>query len=216
MAEHPCASREAFAPGGIPFDLAFLFRGGGLPEGEVHGVALFGIGLHASTLLDPIHVSFAGELAVIRELRRVEIEPVFGDEVGEPFLFQRHSEVHHLPDIFGGRAEHFRLHTVQRLEIFKESLRIYFNHVPGAFSLAAGAGLHLVLAGIGVGGEVPHVGDVHHALDPVAQEFHRAHQAVLGYIGAHVPYMGVKVDCGAAGVDPGLAFFIGLKALSAW
>ena len=59
---------------------------------------------------------------------------------------------------------------------------------------------HLVLAGVGVAGEVPHVGDVHHALDVVAEEAQILLQHVLHDIAAQVPDVREVVHGGAAGV----------------
>ena len=66
--------------------------------------------------------------------------------------------------------------------------------------LPLGALEHLVLAGVGVGGQVSHVGDVHDAGDVIARVAEQLLQHVLHDIAAQVADVGKVVHCGAAGV----------------
>ncbi len=66
--------------------------------------------------------------------------------------------------------------------------------------LAAGALEHLVLAGVGIGGQVPDVRNVHDALDVVAAVAEILLQHVLHDIAAQVADVGKVVDRRAAGV----------------
>ena len=66
--------------------------------------------------------------------------------------------------------------------------------------LALGTLEHFVLAGVGVGGQMPDVRDVHDALDVVAQIAQALFQHVLHDIAAQIADVGIVVDRRAAGI----------------
>ena len=79
--------------------------------------------------------------------------------------------------------------------------------------LPLGALEHLVLAGVRVGGQVAHVGDVHHPVHLVARVAQVLLQHVLHDVAAQVADVGEVVHRGAAGVHLHLAGGVGHKFL---
>ena len=73
--------------------------------------------------------------------------------------------------------------------------------------------LHLVLAGIGVVGQVADIGDVDDVGEPVSLEAERAAQHIGKHIGAHVADVWIVIDRRPAGIDARLAFVDGHERL---
>ena len=191
-------AREPDAPGAVPLHLPLLARRAELPQGEVGYAALL---RHVDPRagLEPFHVQ-AGEITVIGLFRGVEVDTVRGP-VGEPLLF----DTLDLPDLFGdmvgGPAPRVRLQDVQPTHVIFEDAGVVLGDLPGRLAGAPRTLLHLVLARIRVGGQVPHVGDVHHVTDLVSVERKRPAQQVAEHVRAHVADVGEIVDRGTAGVE---------------
>ena len=105
-----------------------------------------------------------------------------------------------LADAVGGGLYHVRALDVQLLAVVKEGVGVEFGDVHDGLVLPAGPGEHFVLPGVRVGGQVAHVGDVHHPVHLIALIAQEFLQHVLGDVGAQVADVGVAVDGGAAGV----------------
>ncbi len=89
---------------------------------------------------------------------------------------------------------------VQLAAVLKEGVGVELGDLHDGLVLPLGALEHLVLAGVRVGAQVAHVGDVHdpvHVIAAVAQELL---QHVLHDVGAQVADVGEVVHRGAAGV----------------
>jgi hypothetical protein len=74
----------------------------------------------------------------------------------------------------GGGLHHVRPLDVQLAAVVEEGVGVVLGDLKDGFVLAAGALEHLVLAGVGVAGQMSHVGDVHdplHVVALIAQNF---------------------------------------------
>ena len=193
-------ARGAFAPGRVPFHLTFFARRGSAPNREVRCVTLaFDI---ADAAFDWAR-GVAGEAAVIRDGRRIEIEAgrqriamLFGDAL---------TKLDHLLDMFGGDGPASWLVNVQGVDVALESLRVVRGDVPDAPAFACGRGFHLVIPGIGIRGQVANIGNVDDVRHLQPRHAKRAGQRVGEDISAQVSEMGVVIDRWAAGIDAGMA-----------
>ena len=102
---------------------------------------------------------------------------------------------------------------VQLLAVGEEGVGVEFGDLQHTLVLPLGALEHLVLAGVGIGGQVAHVGDVHHPLYVVAGIAQQLLQRVLHDIAAQVADVGEVVHRGAAGVHGHPARLVGDKLL---
>ena len=89
---------------------------------------------------------------------------------------------------------------VQLAAVVKEGVGVELGDLHDGLVLPLGALEHLVLAGVGVGGQVAHVGDVHDPVHVIAVLAQELLQHVLHDIGAQVADVGEVVHRGAAGV----------------
>ena len=121
-------------------------------------------------------------------------------QVGTPFFQQGLNHVDIFVNAVGGRLHHIGALDVQLPAVFKERVGVIPGNFQHSLILALGALDHLVFAGIGVTGQMPHVRDVHHALDIVAQIPQALFQHILHDIGAQVADMGIVIHGGATGV----------------
>ena len=119
-----------------------------------------------------------------------------------------------LLDAVGSGLHHVGSLDVQLGAVGKESVGIELGDVHDGLILALGTLEHLILALVGIGGEMAHVGDVHNAMDIVAGVAHILLQHVLHEVGAEVTDMGKVVHGRAAGIQlhmtggMGLEFFL--------
>ena len=143
------------------------------------------------------------QLAVIRELLRVEIQSVRG-LINETLGLQTLDQGDLLRDVIRGSAQDIGGQDVQVPAVGQERLGIEFRDLPRGLALARGPDLHLILALVALAGEVSHVGDVHHAARSIAEELQGSHQDVLEHIGAVVADVLVVVDRRPAGVEADL------------
>lgn len=74
-----------------------------------------------------------------------------------------------------------------------ECVGVELRDVPNGLAFAGGALFHLVVAGVGVAGEVAHVGDVHDVVHLVAVVLQRTDQEVFENVGAEVADVGEMV-----------------------
>ena len=190
----------AHTPGGVPLEGLVLKLALGEPEDEVISVALVGVLLHA---LPDTH----GQVLLI-----VVVEDVVPLQLGGVKVHVAHGKirvprVHQLlddPDIVADQARgglnHVRSFDVQLPAVLKEGVGVELRNIHDGLVLPLGALEHLVLAGIGVAGEVPHIGDVHDAVHVVPGEAEVLLQHVLHDIAPEVPDVGEVVHRRAAGI----------------
>jgi len=194
-----CQPGKPFPPGAVPLHLPFRVRWRELPQREIGGVALLG---HVDPLacLKPRLVE-TREITVIRLLAGVEVDAV-RSSVRVALLLEIGDELDLLADVVGGARQLGRRLDVERPHVLEKGLRVEARDLPGAFAGAAGALLHLVLAFVGVGDEMPDVGDVHHVQHAIPVPLEHALEHVLEQEGAEVADVLVVVDRRTAGVHP--------------
>ena len=112
----------------------------------------------------------------------------------------------------GGAAEDRRVLDVERAHILEERAGIELRDFPRGLAGAPRTLFHLVLAGVGVGSEMAHVGDVHDVRNLVAVPFQHSPEQIFEQEGAEVPDVLVVVDGRPAGVEADRA---GLERLEA-
>ena len=190
----------ADAPGRIPFQRLVLKLGFGEPEHKVVLVALvsvlFDALAHADVQILGVEVV---EDIVALELGGVEVHVAAG-KIGVAGVHQLGDDLDILVDAVGGGLDHIGGLDVELGAVVEEGVGVELGDLQHGLVLAAGALEHLVLALVGVGGQMAHVGDVHDALDVVAQEAQVLLQHVLHDVRAQVADMGIVVDRGATGV----------------
>ena len=197
-------ARKTHPPRAGPLHLALLIGGRKLPQRKVGGVAFAFGHFHASAGLEARYVQ-PGELAVVGELRRVEVYPVAGDLVGVSLFGKRADQIDLFGDVVGRAAPNSRLENVQASHVVAKRVPMCLGKLPDVLALAPGADDHFVLALVGVAGEVADIRDVHNVADVVAGPQQHALEDVLEDIRAEVADVGVVVDGRSAGVEADLA-----------
>jgi len=112
------------------------------------------------------------------------------------------------------------LHDVGRLDaqvgaVGKKSLRIKPGDLHDGLVFPPGSGEHLILARVGVTGQVAHVRDVHDAPDVVPGETEELLQHILHDVAAQVANMGIMIDGRPTRIEPDRTFLMGDKRVHA-
>jgi hypothetical protein len=169
---------------------------------KVGGIALFA-DVDALAGLLALEVE-SREVAVVRLLRRVEVDAV-GRPIAVAVLLDVGDEGDLLRDVVGRPAQHRGILDVERLHVGNERRRYRAARSPRPTCRSAGALLHLVFAGVGIGGEMADIGDVHHMANAVAVPLESALQQVLEQERPVVADVLIVVDRRAAGVEADFA-----------
>ena len=191
-------ARRAAAPRRIPFHLAGFARRRGAPDRKIGGVAL------AFHTLDPSFALIgtgARQPAVVGHRTHIEIQPAI--QPVAVLRLDRLPPCDHCIDIVG-RARMLRLANVEPRQIGLEHRLIMPRDVPGRFAFTAGRLLHLVVARIGVTGQVADIGDVDDVAELVALEAQHPPQRIGEHISAHVADVLVIIDRRPARIDASL------------
>ncbi|CAN3988330.1 16S rRNA (cytidine(1402)-2'-O)-methyltransferase, partial [Dysosmobacter welbionis] len=146
------------------------------------------------------------------QLGGVEVHVAAG-EVGIAGIHQLGDDLDILVDAAGGGLDHIRRLDIQPAAVLKEGIGVELGDLHDRLVLPLGALEHLVLALIGIGGQVAHVGDIHHPVDIIASPAEELLQHVLHDITAQVADVGEVIHCGAAGVHLHAAGGVGLELL---
>ena len=192
-------ARRAPAPGAVPFHLPRLAGRRRAPDREINRVAL------AGHRVDPAFARIgvrARQPPIVGDGCGIEIKPAV-ELIAVPGL-DRFRPVDHRLDIVGGAGMR-GLANVQPRQIGFEVRLIEFGNVPGRFALCRGHSLHLVLARIGVAGQMADIGDVDDMGELVTLASEDAPQRVGKDIGAHIADMLIIIDRRAAAIDARLA-----------
>ena len=203
----------AHAPGGVPLEGLILELGLGEPQHKVVLVALVGVLLHAlADAHGQILLVVVVEHIILLQLGGVEVDVAAG-EVGVALVHEGGDDLDIVTDHAGSGLHHVGVLDVQLLAVGKEGIGIKLGDLHHGLVLPLGPLEHLVLAGVGVGGQVSHVGDVHDAGDVIARIAEQLLQHVLHDIAAQIADVSKVVHCGAAGVHGHLARLMGDKLL---
>ena len=204
----------AQSPRGFPLQRLILKLALGEPEDKVVFVALVAVLVdvvtHADLQFVLIHVA---ENIVVVELTGIEID-IAARKVGIALIDQGLYHLDELGDAVGGGLDDVGLFDVELFGVGEERVGVELRDIHDALVLTLSAREHFILAGVRVGAEVSHVGDIHHAqyvISRVAQVFF---EHILHDVGAQVADMGVVVDGGTAGVHLHLALFMRDEFLS--
>ena len=190
----------AHAPGGVPFQCLILKLGFGEPEHKVVLAALVGVLFHAlADAYGQILLVEVVEHIVFLQLGGVKVHVAAG-KIGVAGVHQPGDNLNVIVNAVGGRLHHIRGADVQLFAVVEKGVGVELGDLHHGLVLPLCALEHLVLALVRVGGQVAHVGDVHHALEIIAGIAQIAVQNVLHNVGAQVADMGKVVHRGAAGV----------------
>jgi len=193
-------ARISDAPGGIPLERLILELGLREPEDEVVLVLLVLILLHALAHADgEVFLVVVVEDIVARELARVEVHIAAGD-IGIAGVEQLRDDLDIIVDQARCGLDDVGALDVELLAVGEERVGVELGDLHDGLVLAAGALEHLVLALIGIRGQMADVGDVHDALDRIPGVTQILFQHILHDIAAEVADMGKMIDRGAAGV----------------
>ena len=190
----------ANAPGGIPFQrLVFKLRLG-KPEDKVILIALIGILFHTFPYAgSQIFLIMVIEDIVLIQGRGIKIH-IAAYEIGFAGVQKLLNHLDIAVDTVGGRLHHIGALDIQLVAIGKESIGIKARDVHNGLIFPLGSLDHFILAGIGIGCQMAHVGDVHNTLDIIAGIAKGLLQHVLHDIGPQVADMGIVVHRRTAGV----------------
>ena len=189
----------AAAPRRIPFHLAGFARRSSAPDREVGRVAF------AVDALDPALALVgrgARQLPVIGHRGDIEIQPA-RKHVAVPGLDPPGPRDH--PCNVVGRARMLWLSNVEPGEVVLEHLLVISRNVPRRLALRARCFLQLVVARVGVAGEVADIGDVDDVGELVALVAQRPAQRIGEDIRPHVADVLVVVDRRPARINRRLA-----------
>jgi len=203
-AQHLAAHHRTFkmptgrtlAPRAVPFHLARLYGRSLAPDREVGGVAL------ALDALDPalsVLGHGAGQAPVIGHGGHIEIEPAV--ELVAMLVRDASRKFDHLRDVIGRHRPLRWLADIQRLHVRPIGLLVMFGDVPDRLRLLRRHLFHLVLARVGIVGQVAHVRDVDDVGECIPLPAQRPPQHIGEHIGAHIADMRVVIDRRPAGID---------------
>ena len=71
-------------------------------------------------------------------------------------------------DVVGRLAPDVGFQDIQGAQVGLERLGIHFGNLPDSFASARRASLHLVFAGVAIGNQMAHIGDIHDMIDLIA------------------------------------------------
>ena len=193
-------ARIAHAPRRIPLERLILEFRLGEPEHEVVLVALVLVLFDALAHADgQILLAEIVEHEILFQLRGVEID-VAARLIGIAGVQQLCNDADVVVDAVRRRLNHVGALDVEFLAVGEERVGIEFRDLHDRLVLAARALEHLVLALVRVGGQMAHVGDVHHALDVIARIAQVFFQNILHDVAAQIADVREVIHSGAAGV----------------
>ena len=149
---------------------------------------------------------------VALELARIEVH-IAASDIGIAGVEQLRDDLDIIVDQARCGLDDVGALDVELLAVGEERVGIELGDLHDGLVLALGALEHLVLALIGIRGQVSHVGDVHDAVYVVARVAQVFLQHVLHDIGAQVTDVGEVVHRGTAGVHLHMAGGVGLELL---
>ena len=203
----------AHPPRGVPLELLILEFAFGEPQHEVRLIALILVLLHALPDAD-------GKVVLLVVVKDIVLFQPGGIKIDIPAghigiaLFQQ--PLHQLDefrDAGGGRLHHVGGFDIQLAAVLKKGVGVVFCDLHHRFMLPLCALQHLILTGIGVAGKVPHIGDIHNPLHPVAAVPQVFFQHVLHDVGTQIADMGKVIHRGAAGIHLHQTGVVGHKFL---
>ena len=159
----------AHAPRRIPLECLILKLRLREPKDKIILIALVRVLLHALADTDfEIFLVVVVKHIVFFQLRCVKIH-VSSCDIGVALVKQRLDDVDILRDTVRRRFNDVRPLDIQLVAVGKESVRVEFGDLHDRLMLTLGSLEHLILAGVGIRGQMADVRDIHHALDRIAE-----------------------------------------------
>ena len=187
-------------PRGIPFQRLILKFGLCEPEDKVVDIALVAVLFHAFP--DPyrqILFFVRVEDIIAIQFGRVKID-VSSGEIGVSGLHQAGNDFDIVVNAAGRGLNHVGAFDIQLAAVVKESVGIELRDFHDRLVFAPRALEHFILSRVRVRGQMPHVGNIHDAVDTVSGVTEKLFQRVLTEIGPQIADMGIVIDGRAAGV----------------
>ena len=203
----------AHAPRGIPLQGLILELGLGEPQHKVVLVALVHVLLYAlPDAYGQILLVVVVEHVVPLQLAGVEVHVAAG-HIGVALLQQAGDDADVVINEPRGGLHHVGALDVQLAAVLEEGIGVELGDLHDGLVLPAGALEHLVLALVGIGGQVAHVGDVHDPVHIVAHIAQVLLQHILHDVAAEVADVGKVIHRGAAGIHLHVARRVGPELL---
>ena len=201
----------AHTPGRIPLEGLILKLGLCKPQHKVILILLVFVLFNALTNANSqIFLVMVIEDIVFVQRGGVKVH-ISTSQICLALLQQRLHHVDILVDAVGSRLDYIGPLDVQLVAVREEGVGIELRDLHDGLVLAAGAFEHLILAGIRVGCQMAHIGDVHNPLDIVAGVAQGFFQHIFHNIGTQVADVGVVIHRGSAGVHLHLLGIVGNK-----
>ena len=190
----------ANTPGRIPLEGLILELGLGKPQDKVILVLFVLVLFHALTnAYRQIFLVMVVEDVVFIQRRGVKVHVAAG-KIGFALVQKSLHHMNILVNTVGGRLHNIGPLDVQLVAVREKRVGVVFCDLHDGLVFPTGTLEHLVLAGVGIGGKVTHIGDVHDTLDVVAGIAQGLLQHILHDVGAQVADVGIVVHRWAAGV----------------
>ena len=190
----------AHAPGRVPLKGLVFKLALGKPENKVILVPLVGVFLHPfPDAHSQVILVVVIENIVLFQLGgiKVHISPGY---ISKTLIQQAGNHVDKLRDAAGSRLDHIRALDIQLVAVRKEGIGIILCNLHHGLVLPLGAFEHLILAGIRIGSQVAHIGDIHDTLDRIPLITQGLLQHILHDVGSQVANVGKMVYRRAAGI----------------
>ena len=189
-----------YAPGGIPFESLILELGLGEPENEVVLVALVGIFVNtfANTNIEVVSIKVVEDVVTL-ELGGVKVDVAAG-KICVAGVHELGDYLDILVNAVSCGLDNIGSLDVELAAVGEKGVGIELSYLHDGLVLALCALEHLVLTLVSIGGEVTDVGDVHNALDVVADKAEVLFKNILHDVGTQIAYVGKVVNGGTAGV----------------
>ena len=200
---------RAAAPGAVPFHLTMLVGSAEAPDREVSGMTLARDAVDAA--LHRAFVARAGETAVVGDGTRVEVQAI-GQTVAM-LVGDRFAERDHAGDMVGRQRKAGGVADVEVLQVRLECPRVMVCDGPDILAALLGCGLHLVIARVGVAGQMADVGDVDDMSQAIALPRQGPAERIGEQIGAQIAEVRVMVDRRPARIDAHVGGVGGLEQL---
>ncbi len=172
------------------------------PQCEVRGTTFFGILVYLVACSGNLFVKrLSGELCIVWERGHVEVDCLTG-LIGVTALHELLNQCNHFRHVLSCPALHGRSLDIEGLKVSEEYLFVVARDVPDALARFVCLKLHLVIAGIFVRGQVPHVGNIHNHWHFIPEVLKCSSEDVRKYVGTQVADVCVVVDCRPARVHP--------------
>ena len=187
-------------PGRIPLQSLILKFRLCKPQNKVVLIALVGIFFNTFTNTDlQIIFVMVVEHIVFLQLGGIKVNIAAGD-ISKAFVKQAGNDLNEFINAAGGRFYHLRALDIQLFAVGEKCVRVKLCDLHDGLILTLSALQHLILAGIGIGSQVAHIGDVHNTDHIITLITQSLFQHIFHDIGAQIADMRKMIHRRAAGI----------------